>query len=212
MPSSSIDLSGRAALVTGAASGIGRAVAEDLAAHGACVLLADLDEQRGQRVAADLPGAIFQRADVTSQDDCRGLVERAVQTWGSLDILVNNAGVQHVAPIEDFPPERWEQLIRILLVGPFLLTHFAIPHMYARGWGRIVNVSSIHGLVASPFKSAYVSAKHGLIGLTRTVALEAGDKGVTVNAICPSYVRTPLVESQINDLARENDLSPEAVV
>jgi 3-hydroxybutyrate dehydrogenase len=207
-----LDLSGRAALVTGAASGIGRAIAEDLAAHGACVLLADLNVEQGAAVAADLPRAVFQRADVASRADCHALVARAKNEWGGVDILVNNAGVQHIAPVEEFPEDKWEQLIQILLIAPFVLTRAAIPHMYARGWGRIINISSIHGLVASPYKSAYVAAKHGLIGLTRTVALEAGDKGVTVNAICPGYVRTPLVERQIDDLAQANHLSREDVV
>lgn len=207
-----IDLSGKAALVTGAASGIGRATAEDLAAHGACVLVADMNEEAGAAVADSLPRAVFQHADVSSRDDCRALVDRAEREWGGVDILVNNAGLQHVAPVEEFPEERWEQLIRIMLVAPFWLTKYALPSMYAKGWGRIVNISSIHGLVASPYKSAYVSAKHGLIGFTRTVALEAGDKGVTCNAICPSYVRTPLVERQIDDLARQNALSAEDVV
>src|SRR5919206_727272 len=210
----SIDLSGRSALVTGAASGIGRAVAEELTAHGACVLLADLNESQGQEVAATLPRAIFQRADVTSREECKALVARAEQEWGGVDILVNNAGLQHVAPVEEFPEDRWELLIRIMLIGSFLLTRYAIPHMYARGWGRIVNLSSIHGLISSPYKSAYAAAKHGIIGLTRTVALEAGEKGVdvTCNAICPSYVRTPLVERQIDDLATANKMSTDRVV
>jgi 3-hydroxybutyrate dehydrogenase len=207
-----IDLSGKAALVTGAASGIGRAIAEDLSTHGACVLVADMNAEAGDSVARALPRAVFQRADVTSREDCRALVSRAVSEWGGIDILVNNAGVQHVAAVEDFPEDRWEQLIRIMLIAPFLLTKYALPSMYARGWGRIVNIASIHGLVASPYKSAYVSAKHGLLGLTRTVALEAGDKGVTCNAICPSYVRTPLVERQIDDLAAANHLSADEVV
>jgi 3-hydroxybutyrate dehydrogenase len=207
-----IDLSGKAALVTGAASGIGRAIAEDLADHGACVLVADLNEEQGQALAASLPQAVFQRADVTSREECHALVDRVEREWGGVDILVNNAGVQHVAPIEEFPEDRWEQLIRILLIAPFLLTKYAIPHMYARGWGRIVNVASVHGLVASPYKSAYISAKHGVLGLTKTVALEAGDKGVTCNAICPSYVRTPLVDRQIDDLARENHIGRDEVV
>lgn len=207
-----IDLSGKAALVTGAASGIGRAIAEDLSAHGARVLLADLNQEQGQSVTSALPRALFQRADVTSRDDCRALVDRVDREWGGVDILINNAGVQHVAPIEEFPEDRWEQLVRILLIAPFLLTRYVVPHMYARGWGRIVNIASIHGLVASPYKSAYVAAKHGVLGLTKTVALEAGDKGVTCNAICPSYVRTPLVERQIDDLALANKMSREAVV
>jgi 3-hydroxybutyrate dehydrogenase len=206
-----VDLSGKAALVTGAASGIGRAIAEGLTAHGACVLLADLNED-GQAIAARLPNARFQQADVSSRDDCRALVACAEEVWGGVDILVNNAGLQHVAPVEEFPEDRWEQLIRTMLIGPFVLTKYAIPHMYARGWGRIVNISSVHGLVASPYKSAYISAKHGLLGLTRTVALEAADKGVTVNAICPSYVRTRIVEEQIADQARVHGISKEHVI
>ena len=198
--------------MTGAASGIGRAVATDLATYGARVLVADLNEVEGAAVARGLRGSVFQRADVSSRADCRALVDRATTEWGGIDILVNNAGLQHVSPVEDFPEERWEQLVKIMLFGAFYLTRYAIPHMYERGWGRIVNISSLHGLVASPYKSAYVSAKHGLNGLTKTVALEAADKGVTVNAICPSYVRTPLVEKQIADQARVNGISEEAVV
>jgi 3-hydroxybutyrate dehydrogenase len=207
-----IDLSSKSALVTGAASGIGRAIAQDLTDHGACVLVADLNAQEGEAFASKLPRAVFERVDVSTREDCRAVVERAQREWGGVDILVNNAGLQHVAPVEDFPEDRWEQLVRIMLIGSFLLTKYAIPGMYARGWGRIVNIASIHGLVASPYKSAYVAAKHGLVGLTKTVALEAGDKGVTCNAICPSYVRTPLVEVQIDDLARENHISREEVI
>jgi 3-hydroxybutyrate dehydrogenase len=207
------ELEGRCALVTGAGSGIGRAVAEALLAQGARVVLADLREpepsdaltQAGER-------ALVQKADVSSREDCRAAVARAVEKWGRLDILVNNAGFQHVSPVEEFPEDTWEQMLRVMLTGPFLLTRYALPHMYARGWGRVVNVSSLHGLVASPFKSAYVSAKHGLMGLTKTVALEAAEKGVTVNAVCPAYVRTPLVEKQIADQARVHGITEQEVV
>jgi 3-hydroxybutyrate dehydrogenase len=149
---------------------------------------------------------------MSSRDDCRAIVERARREWGGVDILVNNAGLQHVAPVEEFPEDRWEYLVRVMLVGAFLLTKYALPDMYRKRWGRIVNISSLHGLVASPYKSAYVSAKHGLMGLTKTVALEAADKGVTVNAVCPSYVRTPLVEKQIADQARVNRMSESDVI
>lgn len=206
------ELEGKCALVTGAANGIGLAVAEDLAARGAKVLLGDLNEEAGQAAAGRIAGALFQRADVSSREQCQALVERAKREWGRLDILVNNAGVQHVSPVEEFPEDRWEQLIRIMLIGPFLLTRYALPLMYEKRWGRIINVSSLHGLVASPYKSAYVSAKHGLMGLTKTVALEAADKGVTVNAVCPAYVRTPLVEKQIADQARVHGISEAEVV
>jgi len=207
-----VDLTGRSAIVTGAASGIGRAVAEALAGAGARVLLADLNAEEGERVAKGLRDCAFRRTDVSSRDDCRRLVDRCVELYGGVDILVNNAGVQHVAPVEEFPEDRWEQLIRIMLIGAFLLTKYSIPHMYRKGWGRVVNIASIHGLVASPYKSAYVAAKHGLLGLTKTVALEAAEKGVTVNAICPSYVRTPLVESQIADQAKTHGISEAEVL
>ena len=205
-------LTDRCALVTGAASGIGQAIAEALGAQGARVLVSDLDEAGARAVAGRIPNAIAQRADVSSREDCRLLVERAQKEWGRLDILVNNAGLQHVSPVEEFPEDKWELMIRIMLVGPFLLTRYALPLMYARKWGRILNISSLHGVVASPYKSAYISAKHGLMGLTKTVALEAADKGVTVNALCPSYVRTPLVEKQIADQARVNHMSETDVI
>ena len=206
------ELSEKSALVTGAANGIGLAVAQALSAQGVRVLMADIDETRGQAEALTLPNALFQRADMASREDCRALVARAEKEWGRLDILINNAGLQHVSPVEEFPEDRWEHLIRVMLIGPFLLTRYALPLMYARGWGRIINISSLHGLVASPYKSAYISAKHGLMGLTKTVALEAAEKGVTVNAVCPAYVRTPLVEKQIADQARVHGISEAEVV
>jgi len=206
------ELSEKCAVVTGAANGIGLAVAQALSAQGARVLVADIDEQKGQAVAQSLPGALFQRADMASREDCRALIARAEKEWGRLDILVNNAGLQHVSPVEEFPEERWEHMLRVMLIGPFLLTKYALPLMYARGWGRIINMSSLHGLVASPYKSAYISAKHGLMGLTKTVALESADKGVTVNAVCPAYVRTPLVEKQIADQARVHGISENEVI
>jgi 3-hydroxybutyrate dehydrogenase len=204
-------LLGKTAVVTGGASGIGRAIASDFAANGARVVVADLDEAEGTAFASSIDGK-FCRTDVSSRDDCRTLVEFAARELGGIDILVNNAGLQHVAAIEDFPEEKWEYIVRVMLVGAFYLTKYAVPHMYARGWGRVINVSSVHGLVASPYKSAYVAAKHGLNGLTKTVALEAAEKGVTVNAICPSYVRTPLVEKQIADQAKAHGISEDAVI
>ena len=205
-------MSGRAAIVTGAASGIGRAIATDLAAQGARVLFADVNVEEGERVAADFSTGAFQRADTAKQSDCDALVARAVRDFGGVDILVNNAGLQHVAPVEEFPVETWERLVRVMLFGAFYLTRAALPHMYAKGWGRIVNIASVHGLVASPYKSAYVAAKHGLVGFTKAVALEAAEKGVTVNAVCPSYVRTPLVEKQIADQAKVHGITEDAVI
>jgi len=207
-----VDLTGKSAVVTGAAGGIGRAIAEVLAGAGARVLLADLNATDGEQVARSLAGCTFERADIGSRDDCRRLIARAVELYGGVDVLVNNAGLQRTHPVEEFPEDEWESLVRVMLVGPFLLTKYAVPHMYRKGWGRIINISSVHGLVASPYKSAYVAAKHGLIGLTKTVALEAGAKGVTVNAICPSYVRTGLVEKQIADQAKVHGISEDQVV
>ncbi len=205
-------MKGRSAIVTGAASGIGRAIAADLAAQGVRVLFADVDDAEGEQAAAQFSNAVFQRADIAERADCDALVARAVGEFGGVDILVNNAGLQHVAPVEEFPVETWERLVRIMLFGAFYLTRAALPHMYAKKWGRIVNIASVHGLVASPYKSAYISAKHGLVGFTKAVALEAAEKGVTVNAVCPSYVRTPLVEKQIADQARVHGISEDAVV
>jgi 3-hydroxybutyrate dehydrogenase len=198
--------------VTGAASGIGRAIAEELAARGACVLVSDIDEAGGSDLSRSLPNAAFARADVSVAADCRALADRAAERWGGPDVLVNNAGLQHVAPVQDFPEERWEHLIRTMLIGPFLLTKYTIARMYEKRWGRVVNIASLHGLVASPYKSAYVAAKHGLLGLTKTVALEAAEHGVTVNAICPAYVRTPLVERQIADQAKVHGISEQEVI
>jgi 3-hydroxybutyrate dehydrogenase len=204
-------LQGRMALVTGAASGIGLAIARALAEAGAQVTLTDVDVAAGERAARELGGR-FVGADLTRGEECRRLVDEALATAGHLDILVNNAGVQHVAPIVDFPEAQWRRLLDLMLTAPFLLTQAALPGMYARGWGRIVNVGSVHSLRASAFKSAYVAAKHGLLGLTRVTAVEGAPHGVTCNCICPSYVRTALVEKQIGDQARVHGIPEDEVV
>src|SRR5215218_4618001 len=181
-PSSvNVDLTGRSALVTGAASGIGRACAERLAQAGAAVTVLDLNGDAAKEVAEEIGGKAIQ-ADLS---DYEALDELNIET----DIVVNNAGVQHVAAIEELPPERFSLILRIMLEAPFRIVQKALPGMYERGWGRVINISSIHGMVASPYKSAYISAKHGLEGFSRTVALEGGAKGVTSNCICPAYVR-----------------------
>jgi len=203
---------GRVALVTGGASGIGRAIVERLAGDGATVVIADIDPDAGAQMEDAVPGATFVRADLTLAGDRERLIETAVAVRGRIDILVNNAGIQHVAPIHEFPPERWEYLIALHLVAPAMLIRAVLPGMYERGWGRIVNIASINGLTAQPNKSAYVAAKHGLVGLTKAVALEAGPHGVTVNAVCPAFVRTPLVERQISDLARTEGIPVDEVV
>jgi 3-hydroxybutyrate dehydrogenase len=201
----------KVAIVTGAASGIGLACAERLAADGLKVVLADVNEKAGSEHARRL-GGTFVAADLTSRAGCRNLVERAVQAHGTVHVLVNNAGYQHVAPIEDFPEDQWERMIALMLTAPFLLTRYCWPAMKKQKWGRVVNIGSIHALVASPFKVGYISAKHGLVGLTRTAALEGGEHGITVNAICPAYVRTPLVDNQIADQAKANNMSPGEVI
>jgi len=201
----------KVALVTGAASGIGLACAERLARDGCSVILADVNEAAGRGHASRLKGT-FLKADLTQRAGCKTLVDETLRLHGSVHILVNNAGYQHVSPIEDFPEEQWERMIALMLTAPFLLTRYCWPAMKKQKWGRIVNIGSIHALIASPFKVGYIAAKHGLVGLTRTAALEGGEHGITVNAICPAYVRTPLVDNQIADQAKANRMSPEEVV
>ncbi|MGH3986049.1 MAG: 3-hydroxybutyrate dehydrogenase [Actinomycetes bacterium] len=198
------DLSGRTALVTGAASGIGRSVAVRLASAGATVQAVDLDVEGAEAVAAEIGGKAVP-ADLADLD-------RAATLGAGCDILVNNAGLQHVAPIHEFPPERFSLILRVMMEAPFLLLRASLPGMYERGWGRVVNISSVHGLRASPFKAAYVAAKHGLEGLSKVAALEGAEHGVTSNCINPAYVRTPLVERQIRDQALSHDLPEDEVV
>lgn len=197
-------LSGRRALVTGGASGIGEAVAVELAARGAHVTVADVAAEAAERVAERIGGTAWavDLSDTTALDDLSL----------DVDILVNNAGIQHVRPIEDFEPDAFRRLHAIMLVAPFLLMRAALPGMYGRGWGRIVNISSVHGLVASPYKSAYVSAKHGLEGLSKVAALEGGPHGVTSVCVNPGYVRTPLVEKQIADQAAVHGIGEDEVL
>ncbi len=204
-------MSERVAIVTGAASGIGRAIAEALVQGGNQVVVADLNEAEGKGTA-DTVGGHFVKADLSQRTDCKRLVDETLAHYGGVHILVNNAGFQHIDPIETFPEDTWDEMLAVMLTASFLLTKYVWPTMKVRGWGRIVNIASIHGRVASPFKSAYVTAKHGLIGLTRAAALEGGEHGITVNAICPAYVRTPLVESQIANQARTHGLSAQEVI
>lgn len=196
------DLAGRVALVTGGASGIGRAVAQRLAGAGARVFVLDRDETGAKQLAADVGGEHLV-ADLSDP----GVVDTLGLAGLGVDILVNNAGLQHVAPVEEFDPDQFALIQRVLLEAPFRLVRTLLPGMYDRGWGRVVNISSVHGHRASPFKAAYVSAKHGLEGLSKVVALEAAGRGVTSNTVCPGYVRTPLVEGQIADQARAHDIA-----
>ncbi|HEY3365117.1 MAG TPA: 3-hydroxybutyrate dehydrogenase [Symbiobacteriaceae bacterium] len=207
-------LAGRSAVVTGAGSGIGRAIAEALAEAGASVLAADLMPERAEETAALIQAkggsARSFAGDISVPSTVQEMIDKAVALFGSISILVNNAGIQHVAPIEEFPLDRWNRIIAVMLTGPFLCTKAALPHMRRAGWGRVINISSIHGKYASPYKAAYVSAKHGLLGLTRVTAVETATAGITANAICPGFVDTPLVRNQVPDLMRSFGVKTEA--
>ena len=211
-------LSGQAAVVTGSTSGIGLAIAGALARAGADVMLNGFgDAAEIERVRAALADeaavrVAYSGADMTRPDQIAGMIADAEATLGAVDILVNNAGIQFVSPVDEFPDARWEQILSINLSSNFYAIKAALPGMKRRNRGRIVNLASAHGLVASPFKSAYVAAKHGVVGLTKTVALEVAETAITCNAVCPGYVRTPLVEGQIADQARAHGMSDEAVV
>jgi 3-hydroxybutyrate dehydrogenase len=211
-------LAGKSAVVTGSTSGIGLGIARALAAAGANVMLngfgggaevaaleRDLERDHGVSVR-------YSGADMSKPVEIAAMLRDAAGAFGQVDILVNNAGIQHVEAIETFPPEKWDQIIAINLSAAFHTIRAAVPGMKARNWGRIINVASAHALVASPFKSAYVAAKHGILGLTKTVALETAEHGITVNAICPGYVLTPLVEKQIPETAKARGLTEEQVV
>ncbi|QOL80217.1 3-hydroxybutyrate dehydrogenase [Pseudooceanicola spongiae] len=209
-----MSLSGKTAIITGSTSGIGLGIAKELAKAGADVVLNSFsDTEADHKIAADLAAefgvkAVYIQADMSKGDQCRALIEKAP----GCDILVNNAGIQYVAPIDEFPVAKWDAIIAINLTSAFHTTAMALPRMRKAGWGRIINISSAHGLRASPFKSAYVSAKHGIVGMTKTVALETAKEPITVNAICPGYVLTPLVEAQIPDTAKEYNMSEDEVI
>jgi len=213
-----MSLKSRSAIVTGSTSGIGLAYARALAGEGANVLIngfgdaADIEKERASIEADFGVKAIYSPADMTKPDDVAGMVALAEKTFGACDILICNAGIQFVSPIEDFPVEKWNQIIAINLTSAFLCMRAAIPGMKKRGWGRIISTASAHSLVASPFKSAYVSAKHALAGLTKTIALETATSGITVNCISPGYVWTPLVEKQIPDTMKARNMTKDQVI
>ena len=210
-------LAGKTAVITGSTSGIGQGIARSLAEQGANIVLngfGDKDEIEADRVKlAEDTGVnvLYHAADMTKSDEIADLISFSVDKFGSIDVLVNNAGIQFVAPIDEFPEQKWNAIIAINLSSSFHTIRHALPHMRKQGWGRIVNLASAHAIVASPYKSAYVAAKHGIAGLTKTVALEAADQGITCNAVCPGYVWTPLVENQIADTAEARGISQEEV-
>ncbi|SIN91679.1 3-hydroxybutyrate dehydrogenase [Vannielia litorea] len=209
-----MSLKGKTAVITGSNSGIGLGVARALAGAGANVVLNSFTDRKEDHALAEEIGrahgveARYIKADMSKGDECRALIEQA----GACDILVNNAGIQHVAPIDEFPAEKWDAIIAINLSSAFHTIAAALPMMRKAGWGRVINIASAHGLRASPFKSAYISAKHGIVGMTKTVGLETARENITANAICPGYVLTPLVESQIPDTAKEYKMSEDEVV
>src|ERR1700733_2107473 len=211
-------LKGKNAVVTGSTSGIGLGIARAFAKDGANVLINgfgpadDIEKERAGIEKEFGVKAIYSPADMTKPAEIAAMIRTAQTTLGSCDILVNNAGIQHVAPIEEFPIDKWDAIIAINLSATFHAIRTAVPYMKKQGWGRIINVASAHALVASPFKSAYVSAKHGLAGLTKTVALELAEHGVTANAICPGYVLTPLVQKKIPEQAKARGISEQAVM
>lgn len=209
-----VSLAGKTAIITGSTSGIGLGIARELAGAGADIVLNSYtDDQADHALAEEIARdhgvtARYIQADMADADQCRALIDKA----GVCDILVNNAGIQHVAPVDQFPTAKWDAIIAINMSSVFHTTAAALPMMREAGWGRIVNVASAHGLTASPFKSAYVTAKHGVMGLTKTVALETAQEPITANAICPGYVLTPLVEEQIPDTMKEYDMDRETVI
>jgi 3-hydroxybutyrate dehydrogenase len=211
-------LSGKSAIVTGSTSGIGLGIARGLAASGVNIMLngfGNADEI--EAIRSDLAGehnikVLYNGADMTKPEEIAEMVTQAENEFGSVDIMVNNAGIQYVAPIEEFPIEKWDAILAINLSSAFHTTRIALPAMKKKSWGRIVNIASAHALVASPFKSAYVSAKHGIAGLTKTAALEVAEHGITVNAVCPGYVMTPLVEKQIPEQAKARGITEQQVI
>ncbi len=210
-------IKGKTAIITGSTSGIGLGIAEGFAKQGIHIMLnglgdADVIEDVRKNLEKHGVKVLYDAADMRKPDAITAMIERTVKELGSVDILVNNAGIQNVSPVENFPPEKWDAILAINLSAAFHTVRTALPHMKKRGWGRIINIASAHGLVASPFKSAYVAAKHGIVGFTKTVALETAQNGVTCNAICPGYVWTRLVEGQVKDTAKARSMSEEDVI
>ena len=211
-------LHGKTAIVTGSTSGIGLGIAEAFARSGANVVLngfgdtMQIEKTRSELAQRTNAKIVYSPADMSKPKAIAQMIRQTSETFGGVDIMVNNAGIQHVAPIEEFPEEKWDAIMAINLSSAFHATKLVLPSMRDKGWGRVINVASAHALVASPYKAAYVAAKHGVLGLTKVTALETAEDGITCNAICPGYVRTPLVEKQIEDQAKAHGIAPEMVV
>jgi len=211
-------LKGKSVIVTGSTSGIGLGIARAFAAQGCNVMLNgfgdgnEIEKLRAALAAEHKVTVLYSSADMSHAAEIAAMIDQTRRRFGNVDVLVNNAGIQHVAPIEDFPPEKWDQILAINLTSVFHGIRAVLPGMKQKKWGRIINIASAHGLVASPFKSAYVAAKHGVVGMTKTVALETAGTGVTCNAVCPGFVLTPLVETQIQDRAKEHGISREDAI
>ncbi|HZB56335.1 MAG TPA: 3-hydroxybutyrate dehydrogenase, partial [Reyranella sp.] len=211
-------LQGKTAIVTGSTSGIGLGIAEAFARSGANVVLngfgdaMQIEKTRSELAQRTNAKIVYSPADMSKPKAIGQMIRQTAETFGTVDIMVNNAGIQHVAPIEEFPEEKWDAIMAINLSSAFHATKLVLPMMREKGWGRVINVASAHALVASPYKAAYVAAKHGVLGLTKVTALETAEDGITCNAICPGYVRTPLVEKQIDDQARAHGIPREQVV
>jgi 3-hydroxybutyrate dehydrogenase len=209
---------GKTALVTGSTSGIGLGIARHLAANGANIVLngfgdaAEIEKLREELASQSGVTVTYDGADMSKSGAIEAMMSRALERFGAIDLLINNAGIQHVAPVDEFPVEKWDAILAINLTAAFHTTRMALPAMKKRGFGRIVNIASAHALVASPYKSAYVAAKHGIAGFTKTVALEVAEAGITVNAVCPGYVLTPLVEKQIPDTAKARGITEQQVI
>jgi 3-hydroxybutyrate dehydrogenase len=211
-------LEGKTAIITGSTSGIGLGIADAFARAGANIVLngfgdaLQIEKTRSELALGTNARVVYSPADVSKPKAIECMVRQTVDMFGSVDIMVNNAGIQHVAPIDEFPDEKWDAILSINLSSAFHAIKLVLPGMRAKGWGRVINVASAHALVASPYKAAYVAAKHGVLGLTKVTALETAEDGITCNAICPGYVRTPLVERQIEDQARAHGIAPEKVI
>jgi 3-hydroxybutyrate dehydrogenase len=201
----------KVAVVTGAASGIGRAIAERLAADGAQVVISDIQAEAGMDVAQQING-LFVASDLSRRADCKALIAQTIEEFGTIHILVNNAGFQHIDPLDAFPEDTWDKMLAVMVTAPFLLTRYAWPTLKAQQWGRIINIGSLLSVRGTPYKAAYVSAKHAILGLTRTTALEGGQYGITAHCICPAWVKTPLMENQIADQARTRGIPVEEVI